>query len=259
MAMPERMVEALVPSLGTHCFSVRFLEVMHSFAGVDYYTLFDYSAHLDSPRTILAVGESVSANDRSYLNEIYSTKLFRLDPLYQLSRRSRDAAGPFACRIRRSDVTDPYYRKEVYDRGNFLEKASILIPTSDSFYCLNLYRSHNSGDYEQRAYQSIRRSAPLIASLVQKHIDMHDGETVRFDLQHVSRRLTNLCRKRLTRREIEVCARIVCGYSSVAIALDLGISVNTVYAHRRHAYYKLGIGTQNQLFGIVYENRLNLQ
>ena len=52
----------------------------------------------------------------------------------------------------------------------------------------------------------------------------------------------------LSRREAEVCAHVALGYSTLAIALNLGVSVNTVATHRKRAYLKLGICSQNELF-----------
>jgi DNA-binding CsgD family transcriptional regulator len=52
----------------------------------------------------------------------------------------------------------------------------------------------------------------------------------------------------LTQREAEVCAYIVLGYSALAISLNLGISVNTVTTHRKRAYAKLCVCSQNELF-----------
>jgi DNA-binding CsgD family transcriptional regulator len=52
----------------------------------------------------------------------------------------------------------------------------------------------------------------------------------------------------LSPREAEICAHIVLGYSALAISLNLGISVNTVTTHRKRAYGKLRVCSQNELF-----------
>lgn len=38
------------------------------------------------------------------------------------------------------------------------------------------------------------------------------------------------------------------GYSTLAFGLRLGVSLNTVATHRRRAYLKLGVCSQNELF-----------
>jgi DNA-binding CsgD family transcriptional regulator len=52
----------------------------------------------------------------------------------------------------------------------------------------------------------------------------------------------------LTRREAEVCTGIVLGYTILGLSMNLGISVNTVATHRKRAYAKLRISSQNELF-----------
>jgi DNA-binding CsgD family transcriptional regulator len=48
-----------------------------------------------------------------------------------------------------------------------------------------------------------------------------------------------------------VCAEIVRGLSSGAIASSLGLSINTILTHRRRAYAKLRISSQNELSHIL--------
>ena len=55
----------------------------------------------------------------------------------------------------------------------------------------------------------------------------------------------------LTRRELDVCVGIMQGKSSEAIALALGISVNTVLTYRKRAYARLGISSHNELMRLV--------
>ena len=61
---------------------------------------------------------------------------------------------------------------------------------------------------------------------------------------------------RLTVREIETARLILQGFSSKAIAQQLGISPETVKVHRRNVYRKLGISSQTQLLSI-YLKQLN--
>lgn len=56
----------------------------------------------------------------------------------------------------------------------------------------------------------------------------------------------------LTAREAQVCAAIATGFRAEAIALRMGISVGTVASHRKHAYAKLRISSQTELFGILF-------
>ncbi|MGS0468169.1 response regulator transcription factor [Cobetia marina] len=55
----------------------------------------------------------------------------------------------------------------------------------------------------------------------------------------------------LTEREREVSQLMLGGCSTKEIARRLGISVETVRAHKKHLYTKLGINTQAELFSFL--------
>lgn len=57
----------------------------------------------------------------------------------------------------------------------------------------------------------------------------------------------------LTLREAEIIQMVLKGHSGVSISVTLGIAVPTVKTHRKNAYAKLGINTQQQLFNAFIE------
>ncbi len=68
------------------------------------------------------------------------------------------------------------------------------------------------------------------------------------------RRLVRAFEQRgLSLRESEIASKILFGYSTLAIAMDLGISENTVKVHRKHLNQKLGVRSQAELFGFAYK------
>nr|WP_168713278.1 helix-turn-helix transcriptional regulator [Cochlodiniinecator piscidefendens] len=69
-----------------------------------------------------------------------------------------------------------------------------------------------------------------------------------FEVSKPHRSLENFGCDLLTPREAEVVHLILKGHSSLSISLTLNIAVTTVKTHRKNAYAKLGISTQQQLF-----------
>ena len=69
----------------------------------------------------------------------------------------------------------------------------------------------------------------------------------------LERALSEFGRVQLTRREHQTIRAILHGHTSKAIAVELGISVETVKLHRRNAYRKLGIRNQAELFSAVID------
>jgi len=62
----------------------------------------------------------------------------------------------------------------------------------------------------------------------------------------------------LTPREAEVCAAIVLGSKVKGTSRRLNISTHTVATHRKRAYSKLGIGSQNELFARYFDSLRSL-
>jgi DNA-binding CsgD family transcriptional regulator len=57
----------------------------------------------------------------------------------------------------------------------------------------------------------------------------------------------------LTPREAEVCASIVLGRKVDGTSRRLNISAHTVATHRKRAYSKLGVSSQNELFARYFD------
>lgn len=60
---------------------------------------------------------------------------------------------------------------------------------------------------------------------------------------------------RLTVHEIETARLILQGFSSKAIARQMGISPETVKVHRRNLYHKLNVNGHGELFALVLQRR----
>jgi DNA-binding CsgD family transcriptional regulator len=143
-------------------------------------------------------------------------------------------------------------------------------------YRLSLYRGERVGAFYAKDVIAMRSLGRFTVPAVHRHIDLgaqsggipHD---VRGSIPNVSAKLNtpemreHLTQvfletpQRLSRREAEVCAGIVLGYSTVAIGLNLQIACNTVATHRKRAYKKLGVCSQSELFARYFENVRGLQ
>ena len=120
----------------------------------------------------------------------------------------------------------------------------------------------DSGPYSATEQELLNGVLPLITSLISTHFTLArlnaglstgDDSNVARSLVHsvISRRAVPF--DRLTAREAEICERILVGYTSTGISLDLGIATSSVNTYRRRAYEKLGISTQNELFSLCLE------
>ena len=137
-----------------------------------------------------------------------------------------------------------------------IDKASTIGKVEQgSVYC-NFYRMGRSGPYSSKEWQLLESILPLITTLISTHYRILQLNSTDEQRPHRTARslVHNIISKnaspfsQLTPREREVCERILLGYTSVGIGLDLNIAQSSVVTYRRRAYEKLDISTQNELF-----------
>ena len=130
-----------------------------------------------------------------------------------------------------------------------VDKFATAIWVGDICFYVNFYRTTVQGRYSREQIEQLKRAAPAVGAVVARHFQ----EEVAPDHDPFSRLKTLFLRSeplwRLTGREKEVCLRILSGFSSEAISIDPGMQ--SAFTYRKLAYEKLGISSQNELFGIV--------
>jgi len=162
----------------------------------------------------------------------------------------RDAGSPgFEVRtVTGSDIADARYRDSLFTRAGLGGKLSVTSVQAGRVIYLNLY-------FRDAAPARLREVADRLSTLGQvlaQAIGRHDALTGGLLAGDAGKlRMEALLRTRfpiLSRREAEVCARIVSGLSLEGIALDLHVSPTTAATFRRRAYAKLEVSSQNELF-----------
>lgn len=116
-------------------------------------------------------------------------------------------------------------------------------------YCIQIVRPLQFGCAADAAVDQLRGVARLLMAIAAKHSEMVSRKP------NMTPALSSLVeieacilgQANLTRREAEVCARILYGLSSCGIALDLGIGKESVMTYRKRAYQRLGIASQREL------------
>jgi DNA-binding CsgD family transcriptional regulator len=113
---------------------------------------------------------------------------------------------------------------------------------------VNFYRTVAQGTYSRAEAARLSELAPALAAIVARHFqdDISDKAT-KLEMLFA----TGDCFRTLTSREKDVCLRILLGYGSEAISAELGISLHSTLTYRKRAYQRLGISSQNELFGLA--------
>src|SRR5690606_4359226 len=93
--------------------------------------------------------------------------------------------------------------------------------------------------------------ADLLLSLLEKHDSLTRPPLECNDFRGYRKRVEQVA-PCLSEREAEVCAGIALGMNSEGIGLTLGIKLSTVQTHRKRAYARLGISSQNELLKLLF-------
>jgi len=192
----------------------------------------------------------------------YITGPFLLDPFY------RGAAidhrfGVFHLRdLAPAGFTDSEYYRSWYKHCGFVDECGLLIELNDGFLNIAL-GLHKTGDKSPKFYKSeltlLENLFPVINSLCKTHWNTNNKakkptQSLRESL-HDS--LSAFGSSVLTRRERQVTELVLLGNSTRLIAEKLGISTETVKLHRKHAYAKLDVSSQAELFLLFMEALAN--
>jgi DNA-binding CsgD family transcriptional regulator len=243
-------------SLGEGDFAHALLQAMEPCVAVDHLAVVVFD---DELRAHLAgAGSRQPGNAALEAGQLYErARFYQHDPgAKRLGGAGESGGGPVLARLRDSDITNPKYRREIYDRFRLLERLSIVDRVRNRWVMLNLYRGRGSELFRERDITAIRGLALLLIGLAGKHASLAIPATVRRGRIESIRYLDTLLAEiegRLTLRERAVCARALAGQTVHGIASELDVKPPTVATLRRRAYAKLNISSLNELFALCME------
>lgn len=110
---------------------------------------------------------------------------------------------------------------------------------------ISLARPSELGGFSSEIIERIQPFYPLFATAFRHFWARKSGNAVTANERRAP--LEDFAVSILSPREAEIVQLILKGHSSLSISLKLSIALPTVKTHRKHAYAKLGINTQQQL------------
>jgi len=242
-----RHAPRLIELCGTPRFEEALFEAARETATCEHVTAFAFTSSTE-PRILVAANTSARPVARQ-VGRKYVRDYWTFDPARKAETAHAAKAGPFAIRILADDIECGPYRQDCYTAVGLNDRISLVGTRNGETLRLNFYKSLRNGRFEGEEISHIFGAAELLMSLLAKHdaaMPVHgDDEAARF------RRRLQMFAKPLPRRELEVCTLIAAGMSSEGIGLELGISLNTVLTHRKRAYARLGISSQNELLRLL--------
>jgi DNA-binding CsgD family transcriptional regulator len=239
-----RMIEVV----GTPKFEAELFSFARSAANCEHLTAYTVPKHA-RPRVLLAANTGTTPIARPTAQR-YLERYSHLDPVNRAANVSGADQGIAMRIVPENDIENDLYRHDCYTAVKMMDRLTILRQDGSEGYRIHFYTGARYGRFAASDIENIMSSADLLLSLVRKHDTTEMSAGNRQSPEFFSARL-RLVAPGMPDRELQVCTAIMLGMTSEAIALKLGISVNTVLTYRKRAYGRLNISCQNELMRLI--------
>ena len=247
-----KQIGELVERLGKRDFDEYFFRFYNEVLGIAHCTVFEF-IKFEEARIIMAVSMN-SEVDKSAKSLAYDyvNGFFREDPHLIELMKTENPDQPEWKIGDPEEIQDDKYREKFYLNPELFHE--LILPYKDRRHSViaTLYRDREQGPFTDEEKERASLYVDLSLKLLNKHIELLNlqNESTKNDANSSFERVYELLIRQdvLSPREAEICAMILVGYTTLGISLNLEISINTVATHRKRAYKKLGIATQNELF-----------
>jgi DNA-binding CsgD family transcriptional regulator/CheY-like chemotaxis protein len=259
-------ITAVAGALGQETFETQLMALLNRLLPVDHCTVFTFdpkgqAGHLFTSSKMPAAEAETLARD--YVGGYYAE-----DPNYEAMRRiETDPDAPVIALPAQNDEQNynRAYRERFFERTDLIDKAAAMTRLPEGTVYCSFYRMGGSGKFSDHDRARLNRVLPLVTSLIGAHYRLRQAPIVSdastkpretggaHSLVYTIIQSNTPPFEKLTDREREVCARILLGYTSEAIGLDLDIAPTSVATYRKRAYGKLGIASQNELFSLCLD------
>ena len=174
---------------------------------------------------------------------------FLLDPFYRAAQLD-ERFGVFRLRaLAPSGFKESEYFRTWYHECGFQDECGLLIELDSGSLNLALGMTGSSRRFSKRQVDRLEAVFPAVEALVRRHWNPLTPAVESADLRtRLQEALGAFGSSILTRREQQVIELVLLGHSTRLVAEKLGISAETVKLHRKHAYAKLDISSQAELF-----------
>lgn len=239
-----------IDTVGTDSFSGATVRALDRWAGVEHYAAFGLD---DDNVTLLSAGSAHGGSVARDMGSLYALPEYcRRDPTIHLAKRASGGGDVVLMRVNPARLDDVQLREQIYLSRDVCDRVFVCGRRGDHWYGLSMIRTRERGSFSVDDIGCIRAIADTWLSLIAKHDRLvgsarpEPGATLLGSVHDIEVRLRELMPS-LTRRETQVCARILRGMSTPGIAIDLTLQEDSVATYRKRAYRRLAIGTRFEL------------
>jgi DNA-binding CsgD family transcriptional regulator len=241
-------ISQIVDYIGRDGFHGHLLSFLHEAVGAEHCATFVFKP--EKPKVIGAM--SLDGHAANQQIDLYLNKYWRLDPTISAARGMTDRKSASLFRLDVDRLPPSGLRDLVYRKTHISDRVLLSGPGAS----LSVLRSEKSGKFSDVEIDRLSAVGYVLLSIVEKHVELvtrpSDLSAAFGSLQEIMSCIAN-SPERIPRREIEVCALILFGVSTMGIASRLNIGEETVKTYRKRAYIRLGIATQRELLAWYVE------
>ena len=246
------MFENVVLNIGSKNFARTVLSNMHAHFGVHQMALFRLmSSGTFEPLMHDAVGDK---QPLEYSIDNYLHSYYQRDPLFPFLKTSNSREVDVRT-VNAEQISGSELHQRLYQPFRIAGKMCLIVRRPTDVLVASFFRTINCGAYASVEHTKLLEHGGTLAAALERHLKLMapSRNDLLSSLVEIFESMPT--QPGLSKREAEICARIIIGQSNEAISLSLGISFHSVTTYRRRAYEKLKITASNELFGLVMRER----
>ncbi len=251
MTQFSQAMASLIPRIGDTTFPGMLVRALQALVDADDGSALHYSAaHL--PR--IAFTQPVAGLGKTTL-DAYLTGPFLLDPYYRAAAYDHRFGVFRLSELAPQGFKESEYYRSWYRNCGYQDECGLLIDLGGGdFLNIALGLTGNGKRFGKRQAEILKATFTAMEVLCQQHWRHIDNAPNQVGLrEQLHRSLSAFGSSVLTRRERQVIELVLLGNSTRIIAEKLAISMETVKLHRKHAYAKLDVSSQAELFYLFME------
>lgn len=237
--------------IGGVSFAPKLLTHLNAAVGAEHCVLFRFDV---DDLLVLGVASANGSSMASSNSARYRRDFWKRDATFQDLKGSLSGYQSEVSFVAAEQISDPEFRQELFLTQGLAGRAMLVGERSSGLYGVSLFRTREAGFFTRDEREVIHSLADVLISCVAKHRDLISREIEREQSMITLFSSVDELESRfaaipigLSKRECEVCARILFGMSMKEIARDLGISADSGVTYRKRAYLRLGVVSRSDL------------
>ena len=252
LAQFSHHLATLLPQIGTSEFPAGLVDTLKALVPIDDASILLYPS---KAMPVIEYFEVPEQAETSTLDRFVKGP-FLLDPYYLAAYRD-NRFGVFRLRdLSPVGFKDSEYYKAWYRNCGYQDECGYLIALpAGGFINIALGKTRPRATFTKTQLGILEAIGPTVDALCQQHWTAHESSASSEQLRaQLHSALNAFGSSLLTERETQVINLVLHGHSTKTVAEKLSISMETVKLHRKHAYAKLEVSSQAELFYLFLDS-----